>query len=271
MNKNFLEELRHLNIERQKEWDPENKATLSFKGLEFAGEAGELASKIKKLARKTEFDFIGSDYDMTDIEEEVGDVLITLDLVCQKMGVDIEKVTKSKFNATSDKVGLKTKFEPDVIYINIDQVADKLSFDDNIKKHVEFVNSLKPHMAYSKGGTIGIIFAEPHLNYDNLLPIYIKHHGAKYTPDRFSIVNKKDISVPKQNRNYYLDLVLEPYNHELNENLYCVEWNSRKHYIYSDHGENAKQYIGYTQIPMRFIDDFLKEARYFITQPFLLA
>lgn len=110
----FLSELRRLNIERQKEWDPENKATLSFKGLEFAGEAGELASKIKKLARKTEFDMAGSNYDMTDIEEEVGDVLITLDLVCHKMGIDIEEVTRKKFNATSDKVGMKTKFTNDI-------------------------------------------------------------------------------------------------------------------------------------------------------------
>jgi NTP pyrophosphatase (non-canonical NTP hydrolase) len=171
MKESFLNELRRLNIERQKEWDPENKATLSFKGLEFAGEAGELASKIKKLARKTEFDFVGSDYDMTDIEEEVGDVLITLDLVCQKMGIDIEKVTKNKFNATSEKVGMKTKFEPDVIYIDIKD-NEVISFDRRLKDHIAKVNLLKPHLAISSNSEESLIYAEEHLNYAQLLPIY---------------------------------------------------------------------------------------------------
>jgi NTP pyrophosphatase (non-canonical NTP hydrolase) len=269
MKESFLNELRRLNIERQKEWDPENKATLSFKGLEFAGEAGELASKIKKLARKTEFDFVGSDYDMTDIEEEVGDVLITLDLVCQKMGIDIEKVTKNKFNATSEKVGMKTKFEPDVIYIEIKD-NEEISFDRRLKDHIAKVNLLKPHLAISSNSEESLIYAEEHLTYAQLLPIYQKHYGYDNDPERFTLIDKKDITVPKKYRTFRQNIILEPYNHGLEDNLYCVQWGSKKVHVYADHGENAKNYVAYTKIPMRYVDQFNADARYFVTQSFLL-
>lgn len=270
MNKNFLNELRRLNIERQKEWDPENKATLSFKGLEFAGEAGELASKIKKLARKIEFDFVGSDYDMTDIENEVGDVLITLDLVCQKMGIDIEKVTKKKFNATSDKVGMTTKFEPDFIYIEISDDNSSWEFDRRIKEHVEMVSSLKPHIALLNDKDIGLIFAPEGYNYEKLNEIYKRHYVTE-SPDRFILTKQKDISVPKKHRNYLLNIVAEPYETGDTEKLYCVTWNNKKYHIYSDNGENAMRYIAYTRIPMGKIDLFLSEVHYYVTQPFLLS
>lgn len=271
MKESFLNELRRLNIERQKEWDPDNKATLSFKGLEFAGEAGELASKIKKLARKTEFDFVGSDYDMTDIEEEVGDVLITLDLVCQKMGIDIEKVTKKKFNATSEKVGLKTKFDPEFIYVEIkDTEPAPVTFESRLKDHIDKVNLLKPHLAISSNSEESLIYAEEHLNYDQLLPIYQKHYGYDNVPERFAIIDKEYITVPKKYRNCRPNIQLEPYNHGLDDNLYCIQWGSKKIHIYADNGENAKAYVAYTKIPMRYADQFYKEARYLVTQSFLL-
>lgn len=106
----FLQQLRVNNAERQKLWDPDNVLDLSFKALEFSGEAGELASKVKKLVRQ-ELGVVGSRIDMAEIEEEVADVLITLDLLCSKMDIDIEKVTKEKFNTVSRKNNFDVVFD----------------------------------------------------------------------------------------------------------------------------------------------------------------
>ena len=106
----FLQQLRVNNAERQKLWDPDNVLDLSFKALEFSGEAGELASKVKKLVRQ-ELGVVGSRIDMAEIEEEVADVLITLDLLCSKMDIDIEKVTKEKFNEVSRKNNFDVVFD----------------------------------------------------------------------------------------------------------------------------------------------------------------
>ena len=106
----FLQQLRVNNAERQKLWDPDNVLDLSFKALEFSGEAGELASKVKKLVRQ-ELGVVGSRIDMAEIEEDVADVLITLDLLCSKLNIDIEKVTKDKFNTVSRKNNFEVVFD----------------------------------------------------------------------------------------------------------------------------------------------------------------
>lgn len=44
--------LRAANVQRQREWDADNKVTLSYRGNEFAGEAGEVCNVVKKLDRE---------------------------------------------------------------------------------------------------------------------------------------------------------------------------------------------------------------------------
>ena len=120
----FLQQLRVNNAERQKLWDPDNVLDLSFKALEFSGEAGELASKVKKLVRQ-ELGVVGSRINMAEIEEEVADVLITLDLLCSKLNIDIEKVTKDKFNTVSRKNNFEVVFD-DKHSIMLDSSAARL-------------------------------------------------------------------------------------------------------------------------------------------------
>ena len=105
---NFLDELKVKNQTRSKEWA--NGADLDplFSVVEFAGEAGELADAVKKLYRCLN----GLRSSMTEEEarealsEEVGDVMITLDLLCSQFGIDIEEATRDKFNKTSRKYDL---------------------------------------------------------------------------------------------------------------------------------------------------------------------
>lgn len=112
MNKrlSFLDELYQKNADRQVEWDASDKIDVTFKALEFVGEVGEMCNNIKKV-RREELGIKGSRCTREDLESEFGDVMITLALLADAVGVDLEQVTKEKFNATSEKMGFKTKFD----------------------------------------------------------------------------------------------------------------------------------------------------------------
>lgn len=72
-------------------------------GCAVAGETGELCNLLKKVKR-------GEDIPIKDIAYEIADVLIYLDLVAQRMGIDLEEAMIEKFNLKSDEIGSKIKF-----------------------------------------------------------------------------------------------------------------------------------------------------------------
>ncbi len=98
--------LREANALRQKEWDPGDQITLEFRGNELAGEVGEACNVIKKLARER-MGIRGSRDTVEHLAEELFDIIICVDLIAMDMGIDLTGVV-AKFNATSDKQGLKT-------------------------------------------------------------------------------------------------------------------------------------------------------------------
>jgi len=107
-----LHELRGANIMRNREYPNTDKLDLSFRGLEFAGEAGELVSKVKKLVR-LRLNVPGNSQPghnqiIADIEDELGDAMATLDLLAMELDIDLARVTREKFNKVSAKLGLKT-------------------------------------------------------------------------------------------------------------------------------------------------------------------
>jgi len=115
----FFTQLRLANIARQtNEWDSDGKIDLSYDALEFLTEAGELGEQVKKLIRQME-GLAGNRTDMVKIEEEVGDVMITLDKLLtsieRRTGVRIDPIecTAKKFDKTSVKYGFKTHWNPD--------------------------------------------------------------------------------------------------------------------------------------------------------------
>jgi len=79
-------------------------------GCAAAGEMGELCNILKKIQRETQG--IGA-RDVGRIEgdkkkavaDEVADVIIYLDLLCAKEGIDLPAAIASKFDETSRKVG----------------------------------------------------------------------------------------------------------------------------------------------------------------------
>ena len=100
--------LRAANIARQIEWDQDNQITAAYRGNELAGEVGEACNVIKKLERER-LGILGSRATVDELAYELADVLICADLIAMHYGIDLEAAVARKFNATSEKVGLRTR------------------------------------------------------------------------------------------------------------------------------------------------------------------
>ena len=103
--------LREANEAREREWDPEGKITLAYRGNELGGEAGEAQNIIKKLERER-LGIRGSRATIEQLAMELADVVICADLIAMQAGIDLESAVIRKFNGTSEKYGLKTRLAP---------------------------------------------------------------------------------------------------------------------------------------------------------------
>lgn len=106
----MLEKLREANIVRQREWDPDRKVNLAFRGVEMAGEMGEACNVIKKMERQR-YGLPGSRATVAQLAEELADIVICVDLVALDAGIDLVSAVRAKFNASSEKLGLATRME----------------------------------------------------------------------------------------------------------------------------------------------------------------
>jgi len=103
--------LRTANETRQKEWHKNGPSSLAYKGNELAGEVGEACNIIKKIERER-MGSVGSRATPEQLAEELADVIICVDLICEEMKIDLWQAVVDKFNKTSDKNGLQTKIVP---------------------------------------------------------------------------------------------------------------------------------------------------------------
>jgi hypothetical protein len=103
-----FEDLRYANVQRNKEWDPDNSINASFRGLELAGEVGEVCNKVKKLERQR-LGLPGSRTTFYELAMAIADAQICLDLLAMQYGIDIGEATKLAFNAKSEEHGFMTK------------------------------------------------------------------------------------------------------------------------------------------------------------------
>ena len=107
LNSDFLDDLRNANTRRC----PEFHAGIGVEiwgpmqwGCALAGEAGELCNELKKLERDGD-----TPERKRKIEDEMADVLCYLDLTAARLGIDLESITRRKFNAVSDRIGSKVR------------------------------------------------------------------------------------------------------------------------------------------------------------------
>lgn len=66
-----------------------------YAALGIAGEAGEVAEKVKKTLRDHNGDFSKS---LSDIEKELGDLLWYIAFMCSSLGIDLEDVAKTNLD-----------------------------------------------------------------------------------------------------------------------------------------------------------------------------
>ena len=102
---NTYSSLTEANTARQSAWCPDQQPDLSFRGNELAGETGEVCNVIKKLERERQ-GWRGSRDTKEHLAEELADVVICANLVAIAAGIDLDSSVESKFNSTSEKVGL---------------------------------------------------------------------------------------------------------------------------------------------------------------------
>lgn len=108
---NVLKLLRAASIAREPYWNPDgNTVPASFRFIELAGEAGEVANAAKKLLRH-QYGLVGGTDDTTNLKEELGDVLISLDLIAREFKIDLWECVTMKFNKTSQKHGFPIEFD----------------------------------------------------------------------------------------------------------------------------------------------------------------
>lgn len=101
--------LREANLVRAKEWAGAVQLDLSFAGNELAGEVGEACNIIKKLERQR-MGIKSSPATVDDLREELADVIICVDLIAMRFGLDMNQAVKDKFNKTSNARGLETLY-----------------------------------------------------------------------------------------------------------------------------------------------------------------
>lgn len=103
-------DLRAVNTARDHEWNSgTERVSLSFRGLELSGEVGEACNIMKKLERER-YGIRGSRASPEMLAEELADVIICVDLIAMDLGIDLGEAVKRKFDATSEKYGLATRF-----------------------------------------------------------------------------------------------------------------------------------------------------------------
>jgi len=105
---NVLKELREINDARNVVHFPSCEHwSESDWGNAIAGETGEMCNKIKK--RK-----LGKPVLIAEVGDEMADIIIYLDLLATKMGINLEASIVRKFNEKSRELGSNIMFKGDL-------------------------------------------------------------------------------------------------------------------------------------------------------------
>jgi len=102
----FLERLRQVNAARYREWSGDGVEDPLYLSNELGGEAGEVLNQVKKLVRESR-GWRGSRTTVDKLADEIADCIICLDNLARGYGIDLEKATTRKFNATSEANGFE--------------------------------------------------------------------------------------------------------------------------------------------------------------------
>jgi NTP pyrophosphatase (non-canonical NTP hydrolase) len=105
----FMQRLRASNVLRDAEWDPSHKIDMMFRFAEMIGEAGEVGNVVKKMQREI-LGLAGSRATVGDLADELSDVIICCDLIAMMKKINLQQAIPIKFDKTSIKYELKSRF-----------------------------------------------------------------------------------------------------------------------------------------------------------------
>lgn len=145
-----FEDLRFANVQRNQEWDPDNKISGAFRGLEFSGEVGEFIEAVQdqlvnlaiktgticNMTKKMERERLGlkgSRVSLIEIAKEFADAQITLDLLAMHFSIDIAESVAMVFNAKSDEHGFKTHIGEE----GVSGMPNVMTDDDDFPEQVD--------------------------------------------------------------------------------------------------------------------------------------
>lgn len=94
-------------VDRNIEWHGETQPSLLFRATELGGATLRATKVVRKLARERE-GWPGSRATVDDLADELADVVICTMHVANCEGIDLGAAIVRKFNATSQKLNLKT-------------------------------------------------------------------------------------------------------------------------------------------------------------------
>ena len=107
--------LRIANEARQAHWGGADNWTLADWSNAVAGEVGEACNVVKKI-RRPELGTRGNAADLPtyyrQLESEIGDVVIYLDLLARKAGLELDTCVMRSFNEKSEELGMPVRLQP---------------------------------------------------------------------------------------------------------------------------------------------------------------
>lgn len=104
MNDSFLKRLRELAVERtNKHYFPLEEWNL----LEWAGAAGGECGEMANVAKKIRRGDPNQSELLEQLGEEAADVVMYVDLLCARAGIDLEEAIRIKFNTRSKEKGFE--------------------------------------------------------------------------------------------------------------------------------------------------------------------
>ena len=96
-----FDQLRKANVARYKDYSCDDW-TPSDWACALAGETGETCNLIKKLRR-------GEPISRDEIGREIADIIIYADILAERLGLDLGRIVRDKFNEVSKRVGSKVE------------------------------------------------------------------------------------------------------------------------------------------------------------------
>lgn len=149
---NRFERLRDANIKRQKEWTGCEYADIAFRALEVAGEAGEVAGAVKKMIR-AERGICGDTRTVEDLADEIGDTVISLDLLARDLGLPPLQMISAARLSDGNLVSLALRVDT----LGGEVAAKILAYCDLVGKadHALRIPSLVDHISISISQMLG--------------------------------------------------------------------------------------------------------------------